>query len=140
MAMPAWLARFNRRATNRVIGPLAGRLPGFAIIVHTGRRSRRTYRTPVNAFRDGDDYIIALTYGAGRDWVRNVRAAGSTEIVTRGHSVQLTNPRIIDDPSRRWAPLPVRLILTLVGAAEYMRLTRVPAVSPTSTHAAVPSP
>lgn len=126
MALSHRLARFNRRVTNRITRPLAGRLPGFAIVTHTGRRSGRTYRTPVNAFRDGEGYIIALTYGAETDWVRNVQAAGGCEIVTRGRSVRLTNPRLVDDPSRCWAPPPVRLILGLIGATQYLRLTRVP--------------
>jgi deazaflavin-dependent oxidoreductase (nitroreductase family) len=126
MAIPQWLARFNRRATNRLTGTFADRLPGFAIVTHTGRRSGRVYHTPTNVFRDGDDYIIALTYGANTDWVRNVLAAGGCEIVTRGRRVRLINPRIVADPSRRWAPLFVRLILGIINAPEYMRLTRVP--------------
>jgi deazaflavin-dependent oxidoreductase (nitroreductase family) len=127
MALPQWLARFNCRATNRLTRTFAGELPGFAIVVHTGRRSGRTYRTPVNAFRDGNDYIIALTYGPETDWVRNVRAAGGCGLLTRGRRIRLTNPRIFVDPSRRWAPLPVRLVLGLIGASQYMRLTHAPA-------------
>lgn len=126
MALPQWLARFNRRITNRITQLFAGRLPGFAIVIHTGRRSGQTYRTPINAFRDGNDYIIALTYGAETDWVRNVEAAGGCELVTRGRRVRLTNPRIVTDPSRRWAPLPVRLVLGIIGASQYLRLTRMP--------------
>ena len=125
MALPPWLARFNRQTTTRVTRTFAGRVPGFAIVVHTGRRSGRMYRTPVNAFRDKNDYIIALTYGAARDWVRNVQAAGGCELLTRGRKVALTHPRIISDPDRRWAPLPVRLILRLIGVDQYMRLTRI---------------
>jgi len=136
MALPQWLARFNRRATNRVTGTFADRLPWFALLIHTGRRSGRVYRTPINAFRDGDDYIIALTYGPDTDWVRNVRAAGACEIVTRGRHVRLTNPRIIADPSRRWAPLPVRLALGLIDAPQYMRLTRAAAPAPDGALAA----
>lgn len=130
MAIPRGVARFNRRATNQITRRFAGRLPGFAIVIHTGRRSGRTYRTPINAFHDGDDYIIALTYGANTDWVRNVQAAGACEIETRGRRISLANPRIVTDTSRRWAPPPVRLILTLIDAPQYMRLTRV-APSPT---------
>lgn len=126
MALPQGLARFNRRITNRITQLFAGRLPGFAIVIHTGRRSGQTYRTPINAFRDGNDYIIALTYGAETDWVRNVEAAGGCELVTRGRRVRLTNPRIVTDPSRRWAPLPVRLVLGIIGASQYLRLTRMP--------------
>src|SRR5690348_16112105 len=91
VALPPWLARFNRHATNRLTSVFAGRAPGFGIVIHTGRRSGRVYRTPVNAFRDGDDDLIALTYGAQADWVRNVLAAGGCTLVTRGRAVRLTN-------------------------------------------------
>src|SRR5919107_658451 len=69
---PKGLARFNRRVTNRVLGPLAQRLPGFGIVIHVGRRSGAVRRTPVNVFHRGDRYVIALTYGADSQWVRNV--------------------------------------------------------------------
>jgi deazaflavin-dependent oxidoreductase (nitroreductase family) len=125
MALPQALARFNRRVTNRITGTFADRLPGFAILIHTGRKSGKTYRIPINAFRDGNDYIFALTYGAETDWVRNVQAAGGCEIVTHGREIRLTNPRVISDPKQEWAPLPVRLVLGLIDARQYMRLTRV---------------
>jgi deazaflavin-dependent oxidoreductase (nitroreductase family) len=120
------VARFNRRATNRVTGLFAGWMPGFGILIHTGRRSGRTYRTPINVFRDGDDYIIALTYGPDTDWVRNVLAAGGADLLTRGRLVRLTRPRLLSDPSLRWAPLPARLILGRLGVTETLRLTAAP--------------
>lgn len=122
MPIPQSVARFNRHVTNRITRTFADRLPGFAILIHTGRKSGKTYRIPINAFRDGDDYIFALTYGADTDWVRNVLAAGGCEIITRGRQIRLTNPRIISDPSQKWAPLPVRLVLGLINAPLYMRL------------------
>ena len=125
MPIPMAVARLNRRVTNRLTRPFADRLPGFAILTHTGRKSGKTYSIPINAFRDGDDYIFALTYGAETDWVRNVLAAGGCEIVTRGHTVHLTNPRILTDPGQTWAPLPVRLVLGLIDARQYLRMTRV---------------
>ena len=84
MPLPRSIARVNRRVTNRLLGGLAQRLPGFGVVVHTGRRSRRQYRTPVNVFRRGDRYIIALTYGSNADWVRNVLANGGCTLETRG--------------------------------------------------------
>ena len=42
---------------------LARWLPGFGVVEHAGRRSGRRYRTPVNVFRPGASYVIALTYG-----------------------------------------------------------------------------
>lgn len=61
MTLPPWLARANRRVTNRLWGPLAPHLPGFGVIVHAGRKSHRRYRTPVNVFPRADGYVIALT-------------------------------------------------------------------------------
>lgn len=57
--------------------------------------------------------------------MRNVTAAGGCDLITRGHAISLSNPRIIADPARRWALPPVRAILGLIGATHYMRLTRV---------------
>ncbi len=124
MALSAGLARFNRRVTNRVLGLLAGRAPGFSMLIHTGRRSGKIYRTPILTFRDGDVYRIALTYGDGADWVRNVLAAGGCDLLTRGRLVHLTDPRVINDPALRWTPPPVRLALGLIGAPLSLRLTR----------------
>jgi deazaflavin-dependent oxidoreductase (nitroreductase family) len=126
MPLPSWLARLNRRTINSVTRPFAGKLPGFAIVIHRGRRSGRLYRTPVNAFREGNNYLIALTYGAGTDWVRNVLAAGSAEMVTRGRRIALTQPRIVSDAGACTVPLVVRAMLGVIGVTQFLRLTRIP--------------
>lgn len=123
MPAPRSLARFNRCFTNRLFLRVAGRLPGFAIVSHAGRRSGRVYHVPVNAFRTGDGYIIALTYGAESDWVKNVLAAGSCELRTRGRRVRLFDPRIETDKRKGWAPPLVRVVLGLIDAPQYMRLS-----------------
>ncbi len=123
MPVPRGVARFNRRVTNRLALRVAGYLPGFAIVSHVGRRSGRAYRTPVNAFRTDRGYIIALTYGSESDWVKNVLAAGSCELQTRGRRVRLSDPRIDTDDSKGWAPLPVKLVLDLIHAPQYLRLS-----------------
>jgi deazaflavin-dependent oxidoreductase (nitroreductase family) len=123
MALPRSVARFNSHVTNPVTRRFAGRLPGFGIVTHVGRTSGCTYRTPVNVFCDGDRYVIALTYGAESDWVRNVTAAGGCELHTRGRTVRLTDPRIVVDPSRRLVPSPLRPVLRLIRASDFMLLT-----------------
>ena len=56
-----------RPFTNRVINPItrrfAGHLPGFAILIYTGRRSGTRYRTPINVFHRDERFVFALTYG-----------------------------------------------------------------------------
>jgi deazaflavin-dependent oxidoreductase (nitroreductase family) len=123
MPLPRFVARFNSRFTNRITRAFADRFPGFGIVTHVGRRSRRTYRTPVNVFRNGDRYVIALTYGADSDWVKNVVAASGCELQTRGQTVRLTDPRIVADSSRRLVPVPIRLILRLIRVSEFMILS-----------------
>jgi deazaflavin-dependent oxidoreductase (nitroreductase family) len=123
------VARFNRHVTNRITGRFADRLPGFGVLYHVGRTSGRAFATPINIFPDGDDYVIALTYGPNTDWAKNVLSAGGCEVVTRGQRVRLTNPRIETDTQRRWAPRfagPfMKLILGASNVTEIMRLTRV---------------
>ncbi|MDQ3932855.1 MAG: nitroreductase family deazaflavin-dependent oxidoreductase [Actinomycetota bacterium] len=118
----------NRRITNRLLRPVAARMPGFGVIVHTGRNSGREYRTPVNVFPVPGGYVVALTYGAHSDWVRNVLAAEGCDLETRGRTEHLTAPHIFHDESRRHVPWMVRPALRLLGVADFMRLTRAPTV------------
>jgi deazaflavin-dependent oxidoreductase (nitroreductase family) len=123
MPLPRSVARFNRLVTNRLLGPLATRLPWFGVITHTGRASGRQYRTPVNVFRHGDRYTVALTYGPDSDWVRNVLAAGGATLQTRGRTVRLAHPRLFNDERRRAVPAPVRLALGLLNVSDFLELT-----------------
>ena len=124
MPLPRRLARFNRVVTNRVLGPFARYLPGFGIVWHVGRRSGRTYRTPVNVYRRGGGYVIALLYGADSQWVRNVLAAGGAEIETRSRRLHLVGPEVVHDPARSLVPKPVRVPLRLANVDEFMLLKR----------------
>ena len=116
------VARFNKHVTNHLTGPFAGRLPGFAIVTHVGRRSGKAYQTPVNVFRDGNRYVFALTYGPGAEWVRNLVAAGGCEIRTRGRMVRLVEPERFTDPTRGPVPIPARWILGLIDVDEFLAL------------------
>jgi deazaflavin-dependent oxidoreductase (nitroreductase family) len=124
MPLPKRLARFNLLVTNRVLGPLARRLPGFAVVSHVGRRSGRVYHTPVNLFRDQNRYVIALTYGSDSQWVRNVLAAGAVDVETRGQRLRLVEPEIVHDAQRSLVPTPVRHVLRLANVSDFMLLRR----------------
>src|SRR5206468_3664894 len=88
------LARFNRVVTNPVQRLWAGRLPPFAIVEHTGRKTGRLYRTPVSAFVKDDMVTIRLPYGTERDWVRNLVAASGGVIQRRGRRMRVTQPEV----------------------------------------------
>ena len=118
-----WVAKFNLAVTNRITGRFAARLPGFGILSHTGRKSGRVYHTPVNVFAAPDAFLIALTYGQQAHWAQNVLAAGGCGLETRGVQYQLAAPAVVHDPSRRQFPFPVRTILRVIGATDFMRLS-----------------
>ena len=129
MAIPKSVARFNAQVTNRVSRPFAGRLPGFAVVTHVGRRSGRTYQTPVNMFRDGERYVFALTYGADSQWVKNVMAAGGCEVRTNGTTVRLCEPRIFTDPGHRLVPGPVSIALRILDVNDFLSMRPAPVQS-----------
>jgi deazaflavin-dependent oxidoreductase (nitroreductase family) len=122
MPLPKRLARFNRVVTNPVLQHAAKRLPGFAIVHHVGRRSGRAFSNPVNLFRRGDRYVIALTYGRDSQWVRNVVAAGSAEVQTRGKRIHVVDPEIVHDPSASLVPAAIRPMLRALHVSDFMLL------------------
>ena len=88
-------ARFNRRVTNHVIGVWAPYVPPWAVVVHRGRRSGTTYRTPIAAFIAGSTAAVALPYGADTDWVKNLLADDGGQLTRRGRTVAFTHPRVV---------------------------------------------
>lgn len=118
--------RFRHVATRYVdplMRPLARRLPSFGLLTHRGRISGRIYRTPINVFRHGDAYLFFLTYGSDVQWVKNVLAAGTCTLESRGRVVSLIDPDLVTDPDLGPAPPHVRFVERyLAGATQYLRM------------------
>lgn len=123
MPAPRWLARFNLRVTNHVLGPLARHLPGMGVVVHSGRKSHREYRTPVMVFPRGNRLIIALTYGRDSEWVKNVLAEGGCEFETRGAMLHLSQPHLLHDSRRSLMPAIVRAVLSILNVSDFLELS-----------------
>ncbi len=123
---PPTRIRAMRRFTLRVINPLtrrfAHRLPGFCMLSYRGRKSGRVYRIPMNVFRDGDDYVFALTYGHDVQWVKNVLANGEAQIQLGERTIELVDPRPFTDPKRRAVPLAPRILLGLMRVHGFLRM------------------
>ncbi len=122
MPAPRWLARFNLHVTNRILWPLATRMPGMGVVVHIGRKTGRGYRTPVLVFRRGSRFLIALTYGRDAEWVRNAVAQNGCELETEGRRLRLTNPYLFHDEKRRAMPGFVRFVLGLLNVSDFLEL------------------
>ena len=90
------IRRFNRGFTNPRQLRSAGRAGASASVVHhVGRTTGTAYRTPVVAVPVDDDVLIALPYGPGADWVRNVLAAGGARLEHEGHTIALERPELL---------------------------------------------
>jgi deazaflavin-dependent oxidoreductase (nitroreductase family) len=120
--IPKAVARFNRHVTNPIARLVASWLPPFAVVVHRGRVSGRVYRTPVWAFRTSDWYVVALTYGADSDWVRNVLKTGAVTLRRAGRTVRLARPRIVaGTEGLKLVPAIIRVPLRLLRATEFLQ-------------------
>lgn len=91
MTLPRWLARFNKRFIN----PRAESGGQWPVLVHVGRSSGVTYRTPIGAIAVNGSFVTFVNYGRRTDWLQNVLEAGRATLEISSESVPVTNPRVI---------------------------------------------
>ncbi len=92
-----WVRQFNKRTLNPAVLNFAGRPSSpYAVVHHVGRRSGRTYSTPVSARPTPEGFVIPLYYGSNVDWCRNVLAEGRCTISWNGNDYPVGEPEVID--------------------------------------------
>jgi deazaflavin-dependent oxidoreductase (nitroreductase family) len=91
MPLPRWLAHINKRVFN----PMEMRRGARPLLIHTGRSSGKTYRTPLDAHRLPAGYLFIPLYGPRTDWVKNVLAAHAARLSIDGHDIELQSPRLV---------------------------------------------
>jgi deazaflavin-dependent oxidoreductase (nitroreductase family) len=99
------------KRSNAVILLMAGRrFSPWVVLEHAGRRSGRTYRTPLVTFRHGDGFVFILAYGNSVDWCRNVLASGHAVLIRKGQRIRLDRPEVIavDETVRSAIPASAR--------------------------------
>ncbi len=83
------------RVLTRTVNPVAlavarsGHGP-FSVLRHIGRRSGRTYETPLILARVQGGFVAELTYGPDVAWCRNVAATGRGELPVKGSTYRVT--------------------------------------------------
>lgn len=91
---------FNTGVVALTNAPVIGKLLGkaFTQITYTGRRSGRTFSTPVNYRRSGDEYLIGVAMPDKKQWWRNFLGAGGPVslridgVDRSGHAVAQRDP------------------------------------------------
>jgi hypothetical protein len=92
------IQRFSTRA-NRYARRIAGTRLGMlyfslSALHHVGRRSGRTYMTPLSAYPLGDGFVLAVAYPKV-DWCDNVLTAGKCTLTWNGKGYALQRPELI---------------------------------------------
>lgn len=114
--------RFNKSFTNPKVMRTAGEAGSSASVIrHTGRTSGRRYETPVGVLEAGDDLLITLPYGTRADWVKNVLAAGSAEVVHQGRTLPVGEPELVSAAAAA-IPAKERRNQRLYGIDQMLRL------------------
>jgi deazaflavin-dependent oxidoreductase (nitroreductase family) len=118
-------ARFNRFFTNRLVRPVSGWVSMWSIVEHVGRRSGKSFKTPVSMFRTDDGVAILLAYGTDTDWVKNLQAADGGQVTLGGKTFRVTNPRILPTAKAAQAvKSPWRQMMKATGVKFALLLTR----------------
>jgi len=65
------------------------------VLIHVGRSSGKTYRTPLDAHPLPDGYLFIPLYGPRTDWVKNVLVAGAALLSIGGEEIELESPRMV---------------------------------------------
>jgi deazaflavin-dependent oxidoreductase (nitroreductase family) len=112
LSTPLWRPMVGRRA-----------LPMWAMLHHVGRRSGRTYSTPVQVREMGDQLVVAIPWPDRSQWVRNVVAAGGCTVTWKGKDRQTDSPVRIGPAEAAPAYNRVeRFLIRRTGLENFLRL------------------
>jgi deazaflavin-dependent oxidoreductase (nitroreductase family) len=121
------------RVIARIVNPLvlviAGRrwMPVLGILRHRGRRSGRTFATPLGVRKTGEFFVMPRTFSEEAEWYRNVSALGWCQVTYLGRTYTLVSPEVIDYASAAAAfPRYERLQFRLLGIDEFLRMRVAP--------------
>jgi deazaflavin-dependent oxidoreductase (nitroreductase family) len=90
------IRKVNRSVFNPLQMKSAGHPGSYASVIrHEGRKTSKTFETPVVAIPTDDGFVIALPYGSQSDWVKNVLAGGHATIVHDGSTYRVEKPEVV---------------------------------------------
>ena len=119
------------RSLAGVFNPLAmpvassGLVPVWGVVRHTGRRSGRSFATPIALASKGDVFFVPLPWGERTDWCRNVVAARGGVVRYRGRDHRVVEPVVVSAAAAAPAfPRIIRPVIARVGIKTFLRLRR----------------
>jgi deazaflavin-dependent oxidoreductase (nitroreductase family) len=108
------------RATSRMAQ--SGHGP-FSLVRHVGRKSARTYETPVILVKTPEGFIAELTYGEDVHWYRNIVAAGGCVVVYHRREYRIESIESCSaERGQNAYPFPFRQVLRATDRTEFRLL------------------
>jgi deazaflavin-dependent oxidoreductase (nitroreductase family) len=97
MMFPNRMRYVAKHVINRLTSHNAGSAKSpFAMLRHVGRRSGKTFETPIMVSPLGEDFVLALTYGTKTDWYRNLQANGKGTLIWHGKTYTIEKLEPLD--------------------------------------------
>lgn len=119
MPMPRWWGHLNKWVFN----PRAVASGKYPVLIHVGRSSGATYRTPLDAHPVDGGYLFVLVYGSRSDWARNILASGSARLRVDRREVELAAPRLVGrDEAFKALPTGAARPPRLLRITEFLRM------------------
>lgn len=109
------------RDLNPLFQPVARRLPPFAVLHHQGRRSGRSYHTPVQAYHTSDGWVVGLAYGRNSAWALNLLAAGGGQMTRLGRRYRISEPRRVGRQTLKRLPTVAAMTMRVAGIDEFLQ-------------------
>ena len=119
MPLPRWLASFNKHTFNK----LEVRRGARPVLIHRGRTSGQTYRTPLDAHAVDGGYVFIMNYGRESDWVKNIIAAGTATLRIGDTDIPLDEPRLISKGDAEGLLPGTKMPPAWVGVDECLHMT-----------------
>ncbi|MFF2494191.1 nitroreductase/quinone reductase family protein [Agromyces sp. NPDC058064] len=121
-----WLKFIQHTLNPLTLGMARRGLGPFALIRHTGRKSGRTFETPLILARVPEGFVAELTYGPEVNWYRNVVAADRATVIWQGREFEVAGIESIETAAglRAFGP-PASWVLRLLRRHEFRLLHEV---------------
>lgn len=107
--IPAFVTPYNKL----LVRTIAGRCV-YALLRHRGRKSGKSYVTPVMAWHTKGGMLIPLAWGPASDWYRNLIAAKNCDVQINGRWYHCADPVLIQrDQALSLLSLAARMVVRL---------------------------
>lgn len=110
---------------NRLVRSFAGRR-FYGLLRHRGRKTGKTFETPVMAWHTAGGMLVPLSWGTASDWYRNVMTANGCEIQVTGRWHRCADPVLIPrDQALSFLPTSTRITARLFPVQQFVLLRQV---------------